>query len=82
MFTGVISLFFILFTKVYSVGLRVCVGAHIHVCIAQSVGTVEYTNHISAEGKDSPNECPLYDTKQSDGEAGVIVYADWNSAEG
>ena len=28
---------------------------------------------ISAEWKDLPNECPGYDTKQSDGEALVIL---------
>ena len=30
---------------------------------AQSVGAVEYTGCISAEGEDSPNECSGYDTK-------------------
>ena len=35
--------------------------------IAPSAGAVEYTDRTSAEGKDpSPNECPEYDTKQSD----------------
>ena len=34
-------------------------------CIALSVGTVEYT--------DPPNECPGYDTKQSDGEVPVML---------
>ena len=37
--------------------------------IAQSSGTVEYTDCISAEEKDLPNECPRYDIYQSDGEA-------------
>ena len=32
--------------------------------IAQSAGTVEYTD---------PNECPGYDTKQSDGEVPVVL---------
>ena len=32
----------------------------------------EYTDCISTEGYDSSNECPTYDTKQSDGEM-------WNS---
>ena len=36
--------------------------------VAQSAGAVEYTDCISAVGQDSPNECPIYDTKQSDGE--------------
>ena len=31
----------------------------------QSVGAVECTDNNSAEGKDSPNECPRYDTTQS-----------------
>ena len=34
---------------------------------------VKYTNLISAEGYYSPNECPGYGTKQSDGEAPVIL---------
>ena len=38
-------------------------------CIAQSAGTVEYTNFSA------PNECPGYDTKQSDGEVPVILRA-------
>ena len=33
----------------------------------------EYNNCISAEGENSPNECPVYDTKQSDGEAPVML---------
>ena len=37
--------------------------------MAQSAGAVEYTDCTSAEGYDpQPNECPGYDTKQSDGE--------------
>ena len=40
--------------------------------IPQSAGAVEYTNYIFAEGLDSPNKCPGYDTKQSDGEAPVM----------
>ena len=32
---------------------------------------VEYTDCLSAEGEDSPNECLRYDTK-SDGEAPVL----------
>ena len=31
--------------------------------IAQSDGAVKYTDSVSAEEKDSPNECPKYDTK-------------------
>ena len=36
-------------------------------------GAEEYTDYISAERKDSPNECRGYDTKQADGEASVIL---------
>ena len=34
---------------------------------------VEYTNCITAERKDTHNACPCYDTKQSDGEASVML---------
>ena len=38
------------------------------------VETVKYTHCTFAEGKDIPsNECPGYDTKQSDGEVLVIL---------
>ena len=37
--------------------------------LAQSAGAAEYTDYISAEGKNFLNEYPEYDTKQSDGEA-------------
>ena len=40
---------------------------------AQLAGAVEYTNCISVEEKDSPNECPEYDTKWSDGEVQVML---------
>ena len=36
-------------------------------------GPAEYTDCISEEGQDSPNECPGYDTKQSDGKASVML---------
>ena len=39
--------------------------------LAQSVGAVEYTDCFSAEGWDSLNEGPVYDTKHSDGEASL-----------
>ena len=39
----------------------------------QSAGTVEYTDCISAEGQDTSNEFPVYDTKQSDGEVPVML---------
>ena len=45
--------------------------------LTQSTGAAEYTDCISAEGKDSPNECPGYDTKPSDGEAPVMLELWW-----
>ena len=41
--------------------------------MAQLVGAVEYTDCISAEGSDSPNEYPGYDTKPSDVEAPLML---------
>ena len=41
--------------------------------MAQSAGAAKYTDCVSAEGQDSPNECPGYDTKQSDSEATVLL---------
>ena len=42
--------------------------------VAQSARAVEYTDCISADGgKTLPNECPGYDTKQSDGEVPVML---------
>ena len=40
--------------------------------LAQSAGAEAYTDCIFAEGLESPNKCPGYDTKQSDGEVPVI----------
>ena len=40
--------------------------------MTQLAGAAEYTECISAEGQDSPNECPGHDTKQSDSEASVM----------
>ena len=40
---------------------------------AQSIGAVKYTDCFSAEGLDPPNEYPGYYTKQSDGEAPVML---------
>ena len=43
-------------------------------CIAQSAGAVEYADCTSAEGLDPPpNECPVYDTRQSDGEVSSVL---------
>ena len=41
--------------------------------LAQSAGGVEYTGYISEEELDPHNECPWYDTKQSDGEVPVML---------
>ena len=41
--------------------------------LAQSAGSSEYTDCISTERKNSPNECPEYDTKQYDGDAPVML---------
>ena len=47
---------------------------HLTLRIAQSAGAVEYTDCTSAEGQDPPhNECPGYDTKQSDGEVPSVL---------
>ena len=40
--------------------------------VALSAGAVEYTDCTSAEELDSTNECPGYDTKQSDSEVPAI----------
>ena len=45
----------------------------IYKAVAQSAGAVEYTDCTSAGGKTHPNECPGYDTKQSDGEVPVML---------
>ena len=41
--------------------------------MALSTGAVEYTDRMSEEEKDYANECPVYETKQSDGEAPVML---------
>ena len=41
--------------------------------MTQSAEDVEYTDCISAKGYDFPNECTVYDTKQSDGETSVML---------
>ena len=40
---------------------------------AQLAGAIKYIDCISAEGQESPNECPGYDTKQSDGKVLVVL---------
>ena len=37
---------------------------HQKIATNQSAGAVEYIDCFSAERRDSPNECPGYDTKQ------------------
>ena len=41
--------------------------------MTQSAGAVEYTDCIPTEGYNSPNECPVYDPKQTNGEASVML---------
>ena len=41
--------------------------------VTQSAGAVEYTDCTSAEGRHLSNECPGYETKQSDGEVPVML---------
>ena len=41
--------------------------------MAHSAEAAEYTDCISAEGWVSSNECPAYDTKNSDGKAAIIL---------
>ena len=41
--------------------------------IAQSPGAVSYTDCISTEGEDSPNEYPVNNTQQSNGQALVML---------
>ena len=41
--------------------------------MAQSAAAVEYTDCISAEGLNSPNESPVYDTKQYEVKAPVML---------
>ena len=47
--------------------LLLCRGVRLHQRIAQSAEAVKYTNCIAVDGKDSPNECPEYDSKPFDG---------------
>ena len=43
------------------------------ILLVLSAGVAEYTDCISAEGQVSPNDCPNYGTKQSDGEVPVML---------
>ena len=62
-------------TQVQILNDAVCISLHANTLgtIAQSAEAVEYTNCISAEGYDALNECPVYDTKQYDGEVPVLL---------
>ena len=40
---------------------------------AQLAGAVEYTVSLLRDKTPTPNECPEYDTKQSDGEVPVML---------
>ena len=65
----------------FRVFVRTCtlVSMYIHVfnynrLFAQSDGAVKYNDCTSTKGKDTlPNECPGYDTKQSDGKVPVML---------
>ena len=43
------------------------------IILAQSAGAAEYTDSIFAEGYDSSNKSPGYDTKQCEGEDPVML---------
>ena len=53
--------------------LRKDMPSFLFIISAQSAGAGEYTNCISAEKYPSPNECPGYDIKQSNGEVAVML---------
>ena len=46
---------------------------NIHYQIALSAGAIEYTDCFSADGQDPLNECPGYNSKQSDDEALLML---------
>ena len=50
-----------------------CLESLLYTNFALLAGAVEYTNCFSAEEKDTLNECPGYDTKQSDAEVPVML---------
>ena len=53
--------------------MHICTSGENHPETSQVAVAVEYTDCISAEGKDSPIEFPDYDTKQSNGKAPVTL---------
>ena len=46
---------------------------YIHLYMPRSAGAAWHTDCISAEGRNTSNECPKYNTRQSDSEATVIL---------
>ena len=52
--------------------IYIYIHTHTHT-LTQSTGAIEYTVCISAEEYDSSNECPEYDSKQSDDEAPIML---------
>ena len=50
-----------------------CIPKFQHHWNLTSNGAVGYTDCVSAERQDPTNKCPEYDTKQSDGEAPVML---------
>ena len=47
---------------------------HLNLCVVQLAGAVEYTDCKSADGlAPPPNECPGYETKQSDAEVPAVL---------
>ena len=70
-----------------NISLKIFYGLHFlatkyllthHSSIAQSAGAIEYTDYSSAKGWDpTSNECPGYDTKQSDSEVPVMLSLWW-----
>ena len=51
----------------------ILIGWSMEIYFTQLVGALEYTNSTSAEGSDHPQRVFWYDTKQSDGEAPVML---------
>ena len=59
--------------NIYIIDIISTYSPHSHRNFAQLARAVEYTDSFSTEGYDSHNECPGYDTKQSDGKVQVIL---------
>ena len=56
----------------------------VSVLVANLAGAAEYTEKISAEGKNFPNKFPEYDTKKSDGKVPVLLelWGMWSTPSG